>query len=511
MPEILRLRDYQLPSVEALRQGFRDGHRTQILMAPTGFGKTIVAAHLLDLTAKNGKRAAIFVDRVNLVDQTSKVLFRYGIDHGIEMSGHHRRRAERIQVCSVQTLEKQESFPEIDLLIVDECHDMRSFVSKIIKSRPKMKVIGLSATPFKKGLGDLYSNLVNVCTTDQLLDAGELVRLIPYAAKPIDMSGASTSDGEWKKEDVTSRGIQIVGDIVAEWQDKTLKHFGGPVKTLVFSASVAHGEEICRQFNAAGYNFQQVTGEDGDREQRQDLIDEFKKPDSVITGLVACEVFTKGFDVQDILCGISARPYRKSLSSHIQQMGRVMRTSPGKTGALWLDHSGNYMRFQDDVADIYKNGLSVLADGIKRDSVVRKEPTEREKEDWTCTCGYVFARSLKVCPGCGKERIRLNLVENVPGTLEAVGHAQPAAPKVPKYLQDRTSVWRQLCGLARTWKKDDLEAGRRFAQAQYRNLYGHFFDGQYQETAPEEISSSLKRRVLTDIKKYKTKQKAAHA
>src|SRR5690606_3846452 len=128
------------------------------------------------------------------------------------------------------TLEKQESFPEIDLLIVDECHEIRAFTSKIIKSRPKMRVIGLSATPFKKGLGDLYTNLVNVCTTNQLLATGELVGLTAYAAKAIDMTGAKTSDGEWQTKDVTSRGIQIVGDIVSEWQEKTLLHFGRPVK-----------------------------------------------------------------------------------------------------------------------------------------------------------------------------------------------------------------------------------------------------------------------------------------
>jgi hypothetical protein len=66
-----------------------------------------------------------------------------------------------------------------------------------------------------------------------------------------------------------------------------------------------------------------------------------KEPDSAIHGLIACDILTKGFDVPDVMIGVSARPYTKSLSAHIQQMGRVMRPSEGKTFALWLDHSGS--------------------------------------------------------------------------------------------------------------------------------------------------------------------------
>jgi Rad3-related DNA helicase len=68
------LRPYQLESIERLRQGIRDGHRSQILCAPTGSGKTIIAAYLMDAAARKFNRVAFIVDRVNLVDQTSAVL-----------------------------------------------------------------------------------------------------------------------------------------------------------------------------------------------------------------------------------------------------------------------------------------------------------------------------------------------------------------------------------------------------------------------------------------------------
>ncbi|TIT06446.1 MAG: helicase, partial [Mesorhizobium sp.] len=128
---------------------------------------------------------------------------------------------------------------------------------------------------------------------------------------------------------------------VQTWVEQTRIHFGKAVKTIVFSPSVKHGEELCRQFAEAGYNFQQISYLDGSDKERQDKIDEFSKPNSAIDGLVSCAVLTKGFDVPDVMCGISCRPYRKSFSSHIQEMGRVMRVAGNKEFGLWLDHSGN--------------------------------------------------------------------------------------------------------------------------------------------------------------------------
>jgi DNA repair protein RadD len=69
-----------------------------------------------------------------------------------------------------------------------------------------LRVIGLSATPFSKGMADLYTNLVNVCTTNELVDDGFLVPLQMYAARAVDMTGAKTVAGEWsEKEDRAAR------------------------------------------------------------------------------------------------------------------------------------------------------------------------------------------------------------------------------------------------------------------------------------------------------------------
>lgn len=460
------LRDYQIESIAGLREGMRLGHKHQILMAPTGAGKTVIASYLMQKAIDKGTRVAFVVDRVSLVDQTSATLDHYRIPHGVVQANHWRRRSsEPVQICSAQTIEKRGFFPDLGLLIVDECHAMRKATVSLIKSRPDLPVIGLSATPFTTGIGELYTNLVNVTTTNRLVDRGYLAPLKMYAAKAIDMTGAKVIAGEWAEKEIEERGKTIIGDIVAEWQDKTRLHFGGPVKTIVFSATVEHGEELCKQFNAAGYNFQQISYKDGSGEHRRALIDEFRKPDSMITGLVSCEVFTKGFDVPDILCGIAARPYRKSLSSHIQQMGRVMRTAPGKSFGLWLDHCGNVLRFKEDADEIFSNGLASLNEG-DRDAKARKEPSPKEKKEIACSCGYVFPYRMDVCPACGKEHKRLSIVETVAGVMELVG-----GKPLPGFLADRKSVWRQIASLSMERKKGDVEAAKKFAKAQYMNIY----------------------------------------
>jgi DNA repair protein RadD len=178
-------------------------------------------------------------------------------------AGHWRWRPhERVQVCSAQTLEKRGFLDQADLLVVDEAHCVRKQTAALIKNHADLKVLGLSATPFTKGSGELYTNIVNVTTTDKLVAEGHLVPVKMYAAKAIDMAGAKVVAGEWADRDIEERGLKIIGDVVGEWIDKTTKHYGGPVKTIVFSATVDHGEELCKQFNAAGFNFQQISYKD---------------------------------------------------------------------------------------------------------------------------------------------------------------------------------------------------------------------------------------------------------
>ena len=336
----IQLRDYQAQAVEALREGIRKKLRRQILCATTGAGKTLTSAHMLHEAAAKGSYTLFIVDRLALIDQTSAVFDEYGIPHGVVQGDHPRWQPhENVQVCSAQTLARRRLPRSPALIIVDECHAQYKATLDYIEANPQAVVIGLTATPFTKGMGQNWDGIVNVVPTRQLIDAGHLIEPTIYVAKsPEDAALGLNSYGEFSDESATSAGIEIVGDVVQEWITKTHEHFGGPVKTIVFSPTVEHGRELCAAFAAAGYNFQQVSYMDRSDEERREKIEEFRRPDSIINGLVSCGVLTRGFDVPEVRIGISCKPYRKSLSGHMQEMGRVMRThaESGKDKALWL-------------------------------------------------------------------------------------------------------------------------------------------------------------------------------
>ena len=431
---MLELRGYQNDTLEALRKGFAAGNQAQILYAPTGAGKTEMAIALLEATRKKGNRAAMILDRIILCDQTSQRLEKYHIDHGVMQSGHWRYRPhERIQVCSAQTLERKGEFPGLNLLIVDEAHQTRTQTIEFIKNNPDVRVIGLTATPFTKGLGKTYGSVVSTVTTKQLVDQNVLVPLKVFISKEIDMTGAKKVAGEWSQLEATTRGMKITGDIVTEWIKKTHEIYGKPAKTIVFCSGVNHGADLARKFAEHGYNFISVSYKD-DEEFKKDVIEDFAKPDTEIHGLIATDILTKGFDVPDVMIGISARPFSKSLSSHIQQMGRIMRGCEGKEFAVWLDHSGNYLRFRKDWEEVYEYGVDKLDDGKEK---AKTEPTDKEKEAAKCpACGSLWPSNSDACLNCGHVRERKNKVVEVAGELEELKGAMTKA--------DKQTWWSQL-------------------------------------------------------------------
>lgn len=438
----LELRDYQEATLGKLRQAFIEGHKSVVLVAPTGAGKTEMAMALLGATADKGNRAAMILDRIVLCNQTSARLDSYGMNHGVMQAGHWRYRpAERIQVCSAQTLEKRGSMPGMKLLIVDECHNTRKQTVEFIKNNPGIMVVGLTATPFTKGLGKVYSSVVSAITTSELVSMGMLAPLRVYVAKEIDMSGAKKVAGEWSSAEAEERGIKITGDVVSEWVKKTHEVFGKPRKTVVFAAGVKHAADLAQKFTEAGYNFVSLSYKDDD-EFKAEAIKEFSKPESSIVGLIATDILTKGFDVPDVMIGVSARPFTKSLSSHIQQMGRVMRSHPDKQFALWLDHSGNYLRFADDWEDIYANGVTELDDSKEKP---KREPTENEKEAAKCPrCNAFWPGRADACACCGFVRPQRNDVTEKAGELT---ECAPNGKKLPS-IEERQSFYGQLLGVA---------------------------------------------------------------
>jgi len=490
----LNLYDYQQALLDKLRCAIAAGHRCIMLYASTGAGKSVMAAALLQACADKGNRCAIVADRRILCEQLSATLFSYGISHGVLMAKHPLYRPhEKVQVCSAQTLEARGDLPMMKLLIIDEAHCTRKQLSEFIKNKPDdICIIGLSATPFTKGLAQLYSCVISAATTGWLVQQKRLAPLKVFCGTEIDMEGAKKVAGEWSMDDAGERGIKITGDIVQEWIKKTHEVFGRPRKTIVFAANVKHAEDLAEQFRKAGFNFLALSYHD-DSEFVQNAIKEFSKKDSAIVGLVATDLLTKGFDVPDVMIGVSARPFSKSLSAHIQQMGRVMRSHAEKDFALWLCHSGNFLGFADDWQRIYFEGVNHLDDGAEKP---RKKLKPKEKKERLCEqCGAAMPPNSQTCGYCGHVKNRQAQIVQLPGRMKAMSD---------KTLSQEKQFWySQLLYIAQHRAHKEGWAAYKF-----KERFGQWPNGLKPEAAP--VSPAAQRWVTAkQIAWAKSKQKRA--
>jgi DNA repair protein RadD len=452
-------RPFQTAAHDALRQGLREGHKNQILMSPTGSGKTYLGLRIAHEALAKGKRAIFVCDRTTLIDQTSATADRYGLSaHGIVQADHWRTDYSKpFQIASAQTLARRQ-WPEADVIIVDEAHTkLKAWTEHIPSCRAA--VIGLSATPFSTGLGKLFTNLVNATTMHELTQSGVLVPMRVFSCTTPDMAGAETSGGEWTDGAAAKRGMEIVGDVVSEWVK-----FGEGRKTIVFGATIAHCEELCRQFVNIGVMASVFTS-DTPAAERLDLLKEYRKPDSTLRVLISVEALAKGFDVPDVGCVVDCRPLRKSLSTAIQMWGRGLRASPetGKKDCILLDHSGNILRFAEDYTKIFFDGLDVLDMGESLDKAVRKEPEDGEKKGCP-SCG--FKPFAKRCMSCGFEMVSQSMAEQIPGHMREV-----VIGKV-KAAENHEHLWQQACAYTRAHGNPATMQGR--AAHIFNDIVGQF-------------------------------------
>jgi DNA repair protein RadD len=460
----IQLRDYQLNAIESLRDGIRHGIKNQVLAAPTGAGKTVLAAYLIDECYKKGKRALFIADRISLINQTSKTFDDYGIPHGVMQATHWRARPwERVQVASAQTLARRK-FPDADLIIVDECHSLQKTVLNRIIKRDVI-TIGLSATPFTKGLAKYYDSVKSVTTTNKLISDGFLSNFEIYAASEPDMTGAKVVAGEWTDEETAERAMPIVGDCVVEY----LKH-GKDKKFIAFGCNVVHCEALREQFLSAGvvcdlYTYKQ------DDEYREQLVSEFRKPDSAVRGLISVAALSKGFDVPDVEVVIMARPLRSSLAEHIQILGRGLRIHPGKEECIILDHAGNCKRFWNEMQEFLENGVSKLCDGTTKENKEKKE--KEEKEPRKCPNCFHLHDPAPACPKCGFTYKVKTDIRHEAGELQ----------KLNGSVAKTSTLFEELAYYAHS-KGKDAEQAQKFCSAMYKNIVGVWPNKKYAEVTP---------------------------
>ena len=393
----LELRPHQEKIINALRRDWKK-HRTHLVQAPTGAGKTAIGAKIINGFVERGMRVLFLAPYQMLVMQTAYKFIEYGLPKpGIVWQKHEWTDPSKpIQVGTVQSQVRRE-MPVVDLIIVDECHIKNKKMLEIIDNAD-CPVIGLSGSPYADWLGAHYENLIKEVTTRELIDTGYLSDFEVYAPTKPDLKGVRTSKLNDYGEDYVEKQIaeimgdaKIVGCIITTWLSK-----GENEPTIAFCCNVSHANHITLEFNKAGVKAEVMTAQTPP-DERQQITRRFE--DGITKIICNVGVLVAGFD-SDVRCIIYARP-TKSEIRWIQCLGRGLRTAPGKERCIILDHSGTVHRlgFPDQIE---YDELPNKSDGLDEVKAKRQEKEKKEKLPKQCpSCDYMKPAGVLVCDKCG--------------------------------------------------------------------------------------------------------------
>lgn len=213
------LRPHQVRIIERLRQSLASGRRRPMVQAPTGAGKTVVAGAIVKGARLKAKRVLFVVPAIALIDQTVRSFFAEGIrDVGVIQGNHPMTDpAAPVQVASIQTLQRR-AIPPFDIVVIDEAHRWFEMLGPWMAAEDWQEVpfVGLSATPWTKGLGKHYDDLIQVTTTAELIEAGYLSPFRVYAPSHPDLAGVRTVAGDYHEGDLSKamNKPELVADVV---------------------------------------------------------------------------------------------------------------------------------------------------------------------------------------------------------------------------------------------------------------------------------------------------------
>ena len=397
----IELRSYQIKSIDNLRESYRSGNQRVLLQAPTGSGKTIVAAEIIRLAEEKGSRVLFLCHRRELIFQSSDKLERFGVRHGIIMAGVTPDRWHNVQVASIQTLWVRGmklgrmAMPECDLLVIDECHQSLAKTWRKLIDYFDCPTLGLTATPCRgdgAGLGHIYEEMVHTASIEDLTDGGFLVQARYFAPCMPDLEGVKIQMGDYVESQLAGRmdKVELVGDIIENWGRICPER-----QTIVFATGVKHSIHIRDRFEDAGVKVAHLDGSTP-KDERDEVIRQFNEKEiQVITN---CMILTHGWDCPPCSCCVLARP-TKSLGLYLQMAGRALRPWPEKQNCLIIDHSGA----------VYEHGFLdepipwSLGEGKISDARAREY---KRKKPITCeNCKAVYS-GQRVCPICGHEPVK---------------------------------------------------------------------------------------------------------
>jgi DNA repair protein RadD len=445
----ITLRPYQNTIIERARANFLVGKRSQLLVLPTGGGKTVCFSFMAARAIEKGLRVWILAHRVELLDQISRTLTSFGVPHGMVAPGYMGDRRKPVQVASVFTLVRRlDRYDAPDLIIVDEAHHAisESTWGRVITAFPNAKLLGVTATPIRlsgEGLGDLFQSMVVGPSMRELIELGALSPYRLFAPAGVDLSGVHSRMGDFVRGEIEAAMDKpsITGDAVKHYQKLAPGR-----RAVAFCVSVEHAVHVAEQFRAAGISAQAIDG-GMDRTLRASVLSEFSK--GRIQVLASCDLISEGFDVPAIEAAILLRP-TQSLGLYLQQVGRALRTFPGKTEAIILDHAGNVAR----------HGLPDEERAWSLDGSPKKKGAQKSEVP-VKTCGACFAtvHSAATHCACGFEfPVQRREVEHKDGELQEIDLATAVRQRRQEQGRAQTEADLVAIGRSRGMKRPELWA-----------------------------------------------------
>lgn len=435
-PTARPLRPYQAEAIDAVRKKVAGGKRRIVLQLPTGAGKTRIAAEIISSARAKGRTAIFVVPRLSLIDQSVAAFEREGIDSiGVLQGAHYRTDAGAlIQVASAQTLIRRET-PQSDIVLIDECHLQFEGINDWLTDPAWSQVpfIGLSATPWSKGMALRWNELVRPTSIAAMIADGFLCPFTIFAPVAPDLSEVRTLAGDFNEGDL-SRACdrnEIVGNAIDTWLNRAE---GRP--TLVYGVDRKHAKHIEERFTEAGVSAAYIDC-DTALFDREDIFERFRSGEVT----VICNVATldTGVDLPSVSCLVDARP-TKSRIRYVQTIGRGLRIAAGKDRLIILDHAGNTERL-GLVTDVNAH-VDQLDDGEPRRNLDRgkraddSNPQIRLCPEWNTV---LPPRPVPSCPECGHKFLAVSLVRERDGELVEYGSGRAGKPAEPS--QEVKDYW----------------------------------------------------------------------
>lgn len=427
---MLTLRDYQQETVTGVGDAFRRKFTAPIACAPTGGGKTVIAAHIMAALALRGWRILFLAHREELITQASKKLRDYGVSHGIIMSDWQPDRRHNVQVASVATMIKRlDRYDDFDLIVIDEAHRsgapsyaaiVEHYQKRALAAGRVLRLLGLTATPHRldgKGLGrhcgGLWDLIIPTRTTRQLINESYLCKYRFFHGNPIDTHGEKPKGADWTdaQAEAFMDTPELNGNIVDHYNE-----FGTGRPGIVFARSIRHAEKIAERFRECGRRAVAVSGE-SDKNLRGNVLDDLAGHNLDI--VVNVGLWIEGMDCPAISY-VALAALTESLTRYLQSVGRGFRLCDGKDDLIVMDHAN--LHAKHGYPCIWRawslDGRMRTADQDEASYAVKRCPQ----------CGTLCTGFTKICDGL--------LLD---GTVCGARFAPRAFASAPRESEDRLS------------------------------------------------------------------------